>query len=438
MFKTVFHGPERFLIVPAILFVLVTVAGCHEPTAGYGNLEGMVTGPDGIGIAGVSVIYGDSSVVTDQSGYYRYDNIPDGTQGFRFELRGYYPVMELVNIPAGSTAACDVVIDIIRAGWAAGTEDSGYGTILGSTDAGRSWVRQGSPATVPSARLTDVCALSDRSCWIAGDADTVRGTTVILRTDDGGTTWINQGASITSIPPVSVAGIISMDGDTAWAAASDTGLVLKTVNAGKSWSVCRTSEYAAGYTAVTTPDGINLWCCGVSAEGYAVLEYSPDGGVTWSVTDITSMTGLSGIPSDVCAVSETSVYLTGTGAMGLLVIMDGGSRWVQHLAGMELLSLDVLDIDRVWASGTGGHLVGTADGFIASEDLLPAEGSFPGGSVTSVAFLRDGVSGAFTVKSQTGATGSVFYTVDSGATWSQSSLPFSFSLESVDFVGRNN
>lgn len=124
--------------------------------------------------------------------------------------------------------------------------------------------------------------------------------------------------------------------------------------------------------------------------------------------------------------------------MGLLVIMDGGSRWVQHLAGMELLSLDVLDIDRVWASGTGGHLVGTADGFIASEDLLPAEGSFPGGSVTSVAFLRDGVSGAFTVKSQTGATGSVFYTVDSGATWSQSSLPFSFSLESVDFVGRNN
>lgn len=433
-----YHRLYHLLVVPALLLALGTVAGCHKPTAGYGNMEGRVTDEDGAGIYGVSVIYGDSSVVTDQSGYYRYDNVPDGTQGFRFELRGYYPVMELVNIPAGGTAGCDVRLDIIRTGWAAGAEDSGYGTILGSTDAGRSWVRQGSPATVPSARLTDVCAVSDRICWIAGDADTVRGSTVILRTDDGGTTWSNQGTSITSIPPVSVAGIISMDGDTAWAAASDTGLVLKTVNAGKSWSVCRSSDYAAGFTAITTPDGVNVWCCGVSAEGYAVMEYSPDGGVTWTVTDITALTGLSGRPSDICAVSESVVYIAGTGSIGLLALMDGGTRWIQPLAGMELLSLDILDSSRMWASGADGHLSGTGDGFESIVESVPAEGSFPGGPVTSVAFLRNAVYGAFAVKSQTGATGSLFYTVDSGATWSQSSLPFSFSLESVDFVGRNN
>lgn len=432
------HRRYHFLIVPAVMFALWVVAGCHEPTAGYGNLEGTVTDPDGEGIAGVSVIYGDSSVVTDESGYYRYGNIPDGTQGFRFVLRGYYSVTKLVNIPTGGMAGCDVQMDIIKTGWAAGAEDSGYGTILVSTDAGRSWVRQGSPATVPSARLTDVCAVSDQVCWIVGDADTVRGKTVILRTDDGGATWSNQGSSITSIPAVSVAGIISMDGDTAWAAAADTGIVLKTENAGKSWSVCSSSEDVAGYTAVTTPDGVNIWCCGVGKGGNVIMEYSPDGGTTWSLTDITAMAGLAGSPTDICAVSESVVCMTGTGSIGLSVFMDGGSRWVRYLSGTELLSLDALDISRMWASGTGGHLFGTVDGFNTFDDMLPAEGSFPGGSVSSVAFLRDGISGAFAVKSQTGATGSLFHTADGGATWNQSSLPFSFSLESVDFVGRNN
>lgn len=428
----------HFLIVPAVLLAFGTVAGCHKPTAGYGNLEGRVTDADGAGIAGVSVIYGDSSVLTDLSGYYRYDNVPDGTQGFRFELHGYYPVIELVNIPAGGTAGCNINMDIIRIGWAAGAEDSGYGTILGSTDAGRSWVRQGSPATVPSARLTDVCAVSDQVCWIAGDADTVRGKTVIMRTDDGGATWSNQGSSITSIPAVSVAGIISMDGDTAWAVAADTGIVLKTVNAGKSWSVCRSSDDVTGYTSVTTPDGVNVWCCGVSAGGDAVMEYSPDGGVTWSITDITAMTGLAGIPSDICAVSGTEVCLTGTGSLGLIVSLDAGNSWKQTLSGMELLSVEVLDVNRIWVSGTGGHLLGTSDGFLTHMDAAPAEGSFPGGSISSVAFLRDAVCGAFSVKSQTGATGAVYYTADGGNTWTESSLPFSFSLESVDFVGGNN
>ena len=432
---------RKTVYILAVFLAVATVSlpGCKKPTAGWGSLSGHVTSSvSGEPMEGVSVLYGDSAVLTDAAGAYFYKNLPDGLQGFRYRMDGYYPVMKQVNITAGGEAVCDVVMDIITAGWAAGTGDSGYGTILYSPDAGQSWVRQGSPSMIPDVRLKDVFAVNDQICWIAGEADTLRGTTVILYTKDGGATWSNQGSSLRTSRPVSIAAIVAYDKDTAWAVTSDTCMVIKTVNGGGSWSVCRESSSVVSYSALTVADGRNVWCCGQAADGNAVVEYSPDGGTTWSEMPV-GVASSSQRPTDICAAPGPVLYLSGAGAMGILRSADGGRTWEQALSSdVDVNALDACFDNYVWAAGSDGVMYVSADGLATSDEIHPADGGYSSGTLSSVAFLRDALRGACSVLSYTGETGTIYYTVDGGLSWNQSSVPYEFGVESVDFVGGSN
>ena len=428
-----------YILAVFLAVAAVSLPGCKKPTAGWGSLSGHVTASvSGEPLEGVSVMYGDSAVMTDSEGAYFYEGVPDGLQGIRFSMGGYYPLMKQVNITAGGEVVCDVVMDIITAGWAVGAGDSGYGTILYTADAGRSWTRQGSPSMVPDVRLKDVFAVDDQICWVGGEADTLRGTTVILYTKDGGATWSNQGSSLRTSRPVSIAAIVAYDKDTAWAVTSDTCMVIKTVNGGGSWSVCRESSSVVSYSALTVADGRNVWCCGQAADGNAVVEYSPDGGTTWSEMPV-GVASSSQRPTDICAAPGPVLYLSGAGAMGILRSADGGETWEKALsADMDINSLEVCFDNYVWAAGSDGVMYVSADGLATSDEIHPADGGYSSGTLSSVAFLRDALRGACSVLSYTGETGTIYYTVDGGLSWNQSSVPFEFGVESVDFVGGSN
>ena len=425
-------------ILAAFLAVAVSLPGCKKPTAGWGDLSGRVTSSAaGEPMEGVSVIYGDSSVLTDADGYYFYSNIPDGLQGVRFRMNGYYPVMSQVNISAGGETVCDVVMDIITAGWAVGAGDSDYGTILYSPDGGRSWVRQGTPDMIPDVRLKDVFAVDDQVCWIAGEADTLSGTTVLLFTEDGGATWNNQGSSVRTSRPVSIASVVAQDMDTAWAVTSDTCMVLKTVNGGSAWSICHESSSVASYSAMTVLDG-NIWCCGKSVGGEVIVEYSPDGGATWSEMNVSAASS-SQEPTDIYAAPGPVLYLSGTESMGVLRSADGGRTWEQALSSdVDVNAMEACFDNYVWAAGSDGVMYVSADGLATSDEIHPADGGYSSGTLSSVAFLRDALRGACSVLSYTGETGTIYYTVDGGLSWNQSSVPFEFGVESVDFVGGSN
>ena len=423
-----------YILVVFLAVAAVSLPGCKKPTAGWGSLSGHVTASvSGEPLEGVSVIYGDSAVMTDSEGEYFYEGVPDGLQGIRFSMGGYYPLMKQVNITAGGEAVCDVVMDIITAGWAVGAGDSGYGTILYTADAGRSWTRQGSPSMVPDVRLKDVFAVDDQICWVGGEADTLRGTTVILYTKDGGATWSNQGSSLRTSRPVSIAAIVA-----AWAVTSDTCMVIKTVNGGGSWSVCRESSSVVSYSALTVADGRNVWCCGQAADGNAVVEYSPDGGTTWSEMPVSAASS-SQRPTDIYAASGPVLYLSGAGAMGILRSADGGETWENALsADVDINSMEVCFDNYVWAAGSGGIMYVSTDGLLTDDEVNPADGGYSTGTLSSVSFLRDAARGACSVMSSTGESGTIYYTVDGGRSWSQSSVPYEFGVESVDFVGGSN
>ena len=353
-------------------------------------------------------------------------------------MNGYYPVMSQVNISAGGETVYDVVMDIITAGWAVGAGDSDYGTILYSPDGGLSWVRQGTPDMIPDVRLKDVFAVDDQVCWVAGEADTLRGTTVLLFTEDGGATWSNQGSSLRTSRPVSIAAIVAHDKDTAWAVTSDTCMVIKTVNGGGSWSVCRESPSVVSYSALAVADGRNVWCCGQAADGNAVVEYSPDGGTTWSEMPVGTASS-SQRPTDIYAAPGPVLYLSGTESMGVLRSVDGGRTWEQALSSdVDVNALDACFDNYVWAAGSDGVMYVSADGLATSDEIHPADGGYSSGTLSSVAFLRDALRGACSVLSYTGETGTIYYTVDGGLSWNQSSVPYEFGVESVDFVGGSN
>lgn len=425
---------RRLRIVAAAAVLALTAVSCHLPESGSGTLQGRVTDASGLGLASVAVIYGDSAVYTAETGAYIYDGLPDGLQGVRFTLDGYYGVMRQVNIPDEGSVTCDVSMDIFTSGWAVGAGDSGYGTILRTLDAGRTWVRQGNTQMVPDVALRDVCAVDDSTAWVVGDADTLSRRTVLLYTDDGGTTWVNQGAAL---PLMNISAVISLDGVNAWAV-SDSCLVLRTDNSGKSWEICRTSADVVSYSALTTQDGINLWCCGTDAAGGAVVEYSHDGGTAWSVCHVdASYPGQH--PENIVQTPSGVLYLTGTGAMGVLRSDDGGSSWhsVTSISG-DMYGLDIYGEQTIWVCGDMGMMYRTGDAFFTRKEQAPAAGTYPDGTASSLAFLRDGKRGAAAVMSATGATGAILYTTDGGDVWSLSSVPFNFSIESLDFVGGYN
>ena len=83
-----------YILVVFLAVAAVSLPGCKKPTAGWGSLSGHVTSSvSGESMEGVSVLYGDSAVLTDATGAYLYSSLPDGLQGFRYRMDGYYPVM---------------------------------------------------------------------------------------------------------------------------------------------------------------------------------------------------------------------------------------------------------------------------------------------------------------------------------------------------------
>ncbi len=425
--------------LPIFIITLLLSAACSLPTAGVGSIGGTVyyAGTQ-TPLEGVAVIYGDSAIYTDIDGRYLYEGIPDGTQALAFAKDGYAKVYNYVNVPDKGKVICDAQLEIYKAGWAIGNRDSDYGVILYSTDGGSSWLRQGSPSSVPNVNLKDVCVIDPKTCWIVGDYDNDRQSFTILRTEDAGKTWTRQAKSISELSPCGLSSIISKDGTKAWAIADTVGYIVSTTNKGSAWKVAKKPEQVKYYTSITTPDGIHLWACGKSIEGGTLIEYSSDEGKTWTTYPVDIVYD-SQIPTSIYATDTLNIFMTGSNAMGILKSSDGGKTWsaTPFSDFSQMHSLYAIDANQLWVCGNENKIFRTFDGFNTNNRLNNPDGSTDGAAI-SISFLRNGSQGAAVLSSASGATGSIIHTTDGGDSWIQSSIPFNFALSSIGFVGDNN
>jgi photosystem II stability/assembly factor-like uncharacterized protein len=233
--------------------------------------------------------------------------------------------------------------------WAVGA----FGTILHSTDGGRTWSRQAAPTTEP---LFGVDVLDDHHGWIVGRAG------LVLATTDGGATWQQQSSS-TEKHLFDVDFVDEKFG----CAVGDWGAIVLTTDGGLTWKAHELKQDVI-LNGVSLLDRNRGWIVG---EAGMVLS-TDDGGVTWVRHDV----GVNKTFFGVHFANERRGWVVGIDAL-ILATDDGGATWRVQNGLAEASGLDQVgfayayenpSLYEVAVSGTTGVAVGDMGGVFWSED----------------------------------------------------------------------
>ena len=243
--------------------------------------------------------------------------------------------------------------------WAAGY----WGTILTSSDGGRTWTQ---PDTPTAKTLFGISFADDKSGWAVGASGT------ILRSTDGGKTWAEQKVEITdemgqSAPiDVNLFGVAALSPTEAWVV-GDLGMVLRTRD-GEKWE--KVTFDAATYGDDNVPERLlNAVVFTSPTEGwiggeFATLLHTTDGGQTWVGTR-----EIVGAPADLYVFNVGGTAGGPAAAVGLagsvLVTSDEGKTWqsrsVDTTAGLFAVAwkgdhgIAVGDRGVLWTTNDGGQ-----------------------------------------------------------------------------------
>ena len=196
-------------------------------------------------------------------------------------------------------------------GWAVGDD----GTIVHTEDGGETWTKQDSPAPV---FLMAVTFVSPRKGWAVGER------TTILHTEDGGKTWAVQFSGEDFI----LRALSFADEMNGWAV-GEYGFIYNTKNGGKTWSKqagsfelsVETGQVLGGnYLFGVSAMGKNTaWAVGI--EGHVVR--TTNGGQAWQTVAVNTKTHLFAVAAD----SSGRVLIAGKGLLS--ASLDRGTTWQQ-------------------------------------------------------------------------------------------------------------
>jgi photosystem II stability/assembly factor-like uncharacterized protein len=145
-----------------------------------------------------------------------------------------------------------------QVGWACGR----WGTVLHTTDGGKTWRRQQTGVQVTLQALHFVDA---QQGWAVGDVGT------ILHTTDGGRTWQSQASPV----PYYLMGVHFVTPLQGWVV-TERSHILHTRDGGKSWQV-QFHDADVILKAVAFADPLHGWAVGE----YGHIYYTADGGALW-------------------------------------------------------------------------------------------------------------------------------------------------------------
>lgn len=252
--------------------------------------------------------------------------------------------------------------EAVYAGWAAGSSWNGSGTVLRSTDSGKTWVRQGA-GRIANVTMNGVFAVDPYTAWLVGTSDS--GYAAIYHTSDGGRTWERKGSATPgaadNVPNVELSKVHAAGGHV-WAVGSG-GTILHSDDEGATWQNLYPVWYGSTYLqGVYALDSNTVWVTGDIKDGYATILKTTDGGLTWTrqsggdVGETPYLLGISAADADTAwAVGHNYIVLKTT---------DGGQTWTKDPAfgGLgDINEVYAVNPSTVWVA-TDNEVVWSTDG----------------------------------------------------------------------------
>ena len=258
---------------------------------------------------------------------------------------------ERVDSGIGDQLLCQAAFVGRDRGWAAGTK----GMILRTVDGGETWIQQQSGT---EKNLFSICFADDRNGWAVGEFGTV------VHTADGGETWEPQLKGVDK----ELNSVCFVDSSHGWVV-GEFGTILYTTNGGEQWEkqeaeAIQTEEDMFSFDWKPMPalydvyftDRETGWIVGMDG----IILKTENGGSDWRKID-----SRCNVPLYSIAIKGNRGWIVGSEGHYLLS-RDGGESWEVRDGVIKtrfwLRDVSFSDEDNGWIVGSMGTVVRTTDG----------------------------------------------------------------------------
>ena len=164
--------------------------------------------------------------------------------------------------------------------------------------------------------------------WAVGDQDTITKHGMILRTEDGGESWVRQGKDSPALQGVDVNDLVVLDSVTVLAVCTHNTLI-RTTDGGLTWNQVPTpaNPFNPALSSISLLDGNTIWISGYNG----VVYKSTDSGNSWTVFDPNLF--FNGYMQGIHAITADLVYVAGQydaphGKRGIIALTrNAGNSW---------------------------------------------------------------------------------------------------------------
>ena len=286
-------------------------------------------------------------------------------------------------------------------GWAIGTSDGNYGTILHTKDGGITWIRQGDSLQLPNAAFSDICIIDENTLLVVGDIQP-NGNYNVFKSVDGGNTWTLSGARV--LENLTYNGIFALDENHIWIVGEE-GSIYYSTDAADSWTKIEVPQdyQEDNFLRIAANSKDDLWVVGDKHvnDDYPIMLHTLDGGVNWErknpIEDLNMIEAQNGHflgiklfgnsvwaiggfgkfvirsadngvtweditesggncdANDIFLLSETEAYMVADYG-GIYSTNDAGMRWTEYYANTNnwVVGIAILNNINIWICGCPG------------------------------------------------------------------------------------
>lgn len=327
-------------------------------------------------------------------------------------------------------------------GWAIGDDPEGTAAILHTDNGGTTWEEQGDSRPWKGMWANDISAVDEFTAWAAVGHE--KGG-AILHTSDGGFNWRLQ--TLPEGVTEEIKGIKGLSRDVAWAA-TISGVVMHTLDGGVIWTIIPHEGIVMKQINRIDALGEDIWIADFGSGEHGII-HSADSGKTWRQETLLDpdFLGSQFGPMAVSIVSRQVVWAAVRPAAHIYRTLDGGDTWsldAPDVSGPnDLDDICALNAYTAWAvqnigGQSGGRIIRVRliDGEVFSDIMDPArnyqyEGltCFDENTLWVAGFKAYGASADL-------RDGVILHTSDGGVTWENQELSAkNIALWKISFAG---